>query len=145
MAHVQQLIIDAVALALTSAAIVPSGRVFVDRVDSLTADELPCICVDEGDGETIELLSQELQTRTLRLSLKCVPAANATAAAARQLGLQAEQALQQSSALRASVNGFEITSSQYQQTGNTEHIFNLRLQAWSFICTAEAAAPNQFI
>lgn len=146
MAHVQQLALDAIAAALATTGL----RVFVDRVDPLAVADLPCILVQEDDAETIEVLGsnsqqQYVQKRMLTLSVKCVPLANDTAILARQLGLTVEMALQKNLALRALLQGYEILSSDYMQSGKAENLFNQRVQIWKFTYTTRSDKPDQFV
>lgn len=149
MAHVQQLSLDAIAAALTAASVVGAGRVFVDRVDPLQAAELPCICITEDGPELIDYLGQEpegfYQKRVLPIMICCVPAPDATAADARTLGLAVEKALQRSATLRGLMAGYQINSSDYEQSGINERLFNQRVQRWQFTYTANSNNPTEFI
>lgn len=149
MAHVQQLTLNAIQAAIALAGVVPAGRVFLDRVDPLQASELPCICITEDGPELVEYLGQEpdgfYQKRALNVQVCCVVAPDATAADARTLGLFVEQALQRSAALRGLMAGYQINSSDYEQSGVAERLFNQRVQRWQFTYTANSNDPTQFI
>lgn len=146
MAHVQQLALDAIAIALTATGV----RVFVDRVDPLTLADLPCILVQEDDPETVEVIGADsheslVQSRILTASIKCVPLADDTAVSARALGLAVEIALQSNAALRYLMSGYEIVSSDYAQRGEAEYLFNQRVQIWKFTYTTKSDKPDAFI
>ena len=149
MPHVQQLTLDAVQAAITLAAVVPTGRVYLDRVDPLQPSELPCICITEDGPELVDYLGQEpdgfYQKRTLNVQVCCVVAPDATAADARTLGLAVEQALQRSTVLRGLMAGYQISSSDYEQSGVAERLFNQRVQRWQFTYTANSNDLTQFI
>ena len=149
MAHVQQLALDAIAAAIVAAGVVPTGRVFVDRVDPLQLTELPCICIDEDGAEQIEYLGQEpdgfMQRRDLNVRVACVVDANATASDARQIGLLIERCLNRSAALQSLMSGYKIDSSDYEQAGVSERLFNQRVQRWQFTCTTHSNSPDTFI
>ena len=149
MAHVQQLVLNAVQAAIVASAAVPSTRVFLDRVDPLQATDLPCVCITEDGPELVDYLGQEpdgfLQKRTLSVMVCCVVAADATAADARTLGLAVEQALQQSSPLKALTAGYQLNSSDYEQSGISERLFNQRVQRWQFTYTTHSNDPSKFI
>lgn len=145
MAHVQQLALDAIAAALATTGL----RVFVDRVDFLAVADLPCVLVQEDDAETVESIGSNaydsfVQSRVLTVSVKCVPLANDTAISARQLGLTVELALQKNSALRALLQGYELVSSDYMQSGKAENLFNQRVQIWKFTYTTLSDKPDAF-
>lgn len=150
MAHVQQLVLDAIAAAITAAAgIVPPGSIYVDRVDPLQPADLPCICIDEDGPEQVEYLGQEpdgfLQKRTLNVRICCVIAASAPASVARTQGLLVEQALQRNTALRGLMAGYQINSSDYEQIGMSEYLLNQRVQRWQFTYTTNSNNPSIFI
>ena len=149
MTHVQQLTLNAVQTAIALAAVVPAGRVYLDRVDPLQPSELPCICITEDGPELVDYLGQEpdgfYQKRTLDVQVCCVVAPGATAADARTLGLAVEQALQRSTVLRWLMAGYQISSSDYEQSGVAERLFNQRVQRWQFTYTANSNDPTKFI
>lgn len=149
MPHVQQLTLEAVQTAIALAAVVPTGRVYLDRIDPLQPNELPCICITEDGPELVDYLGQEpdgfYQKRTLNVLVSCVVAPDATAAAARTLGLAVEQALQRSTVLRGLMAGYQISSSDYEQSGVAERLFNQRVQRWQFTYTTHSNDPTQFI
>lgn len=149
MAHVQQLTLDAVQAAIALAAVVPTGRVYLDRIDPLQPTELPCICITEDGPELVDYLGQEpdgfYQKRTLNVQVCCVVAPDATGADARTLGLAVEQALQRSTVLRGLMAGYQIISSDYEQSGVAERLFNQRVQRWQFTYTTNSNDPTQFI
>ncbi len=147
MPHAQQQILDAVKAALvvapqTSAA----DRVFVDRVDALQPTELPAILIEEDDaGETTDQETVHgLLRRELLVTVSGVVAhGTAAAASARDLGLQIEQRLAASAALRALCKaGVQIASSRHINSGEADRLMAARQQVWRMTYMARATTPE---
>jgi len=113
--HVQQQILEAIQAVLVAAAIVPGGRVYLDRTDELPEDDLPAIDIlgrSETFDESIEYLSLDfpyLQQREMAFPIACIARSATTAAAiSRNLGKQVEQAILAAMAT-VSIGGKRIT------------------------------------
>ena len=150
MAHVQQLTLDAIAAAISAVpGVALPGGVYLDRVDPLQLTDLPCVCIDEDGPETIDTLGEDpygfTQRRTLNVKVAIVIAGNAPASAARANGLLIEQALYANAALRSIMSGYQINSSDYEQSGTSERLYNQRVQRWQFTYTTSSTDPSKFI
>lgn len=96
MPHIQQQILDRIAVVLAGAAIVPAGRVHLERVDPLPEGQLPALHIEEPpEGETTQPATVHgLDARDMLVDVHCHTAATvAWQQAARQLGLQVEKAI----------------------------------------------------
>lgn len=148
MPHAQQQILNAVKTALDAGAIVPAGKVFLDRDDPLQPNELPAILIEEDpSGETIEPQTVHgLLARELRINVVAFPAAGTTApASARELGLKIEKVLAAPTATLATTlckGGVRLAVSRHINTGDAERLLAARFQTWRMTYYARANTPD---
>lgn len=146
MAHAQQQILDALQALLIAGNTVAAGRVFVDRVDPLQANELPAILVEEGDnGERTEVaMLAGSERRELDVVIACVLAATSTAASdARAFGLAVEKLVSANAALRTLAKyGVNLTESRLIQSGEGDRLLASRQQTWRIAYLVNPTAPD---
>lgn len=150
MPHAQQITLDAIAACIAAVpGVALAGGVYVDRVDPLQPEQLPCVCIDEDGPETVDTLGGIgdgfTQRRTLNVKICAVIAANAPASVARQNGLLIEQGLYNNAPLQTLMSGYEIVSSDYEQSGANESLYNQRVQRWQFTYTTRSNDPSKLI
>ena len=146
MAHAQQQILDALQALLIAGATAAAGRVFVDRVDPLQANELPAILIEEGDnGEQVEtVMLGGHERRELNVVINCVLAASSTAAAdARAFGLAAEKLVYPNAALQLLAKfGSRLTESRLVMIGDGDRLLAARVQTWRIAYLVNPTAPD---
>lgn len=147
MAHAQQQILDALQALLISGNTVAAGRVFVDRVDPLQANELPAILIDEGeDGERVEVEDlDDGQVRETTFMVACVMSSD-DAPAARAFGLSVEKLIASNSALRALAReGPDLMANRRLQNGEADRLFSGRLHSWRIAYAVNPIAPDLIV
>lgn len=132
MASAQQQIMTALQTMLAAAGTVAGARVYLDRVDSLQAADLPAIVIDER-GEASEVIElDDTQQRTSTFGVHCVLAHTTTAAFdARAFGLAVEKAIAGSATVKALAHlGIYITDSKTEINGDGDRLLASRDQVW---------------
>lgn len=150
--HVQQQILEAVQAVLVAAAIVPTGRVYLDRTDELPEDDLPAIDIlggDQGAEESIEYQTMHhpaTQSRSFSFPITGVArGAHGAAKAARNLGRSVEAAIM-ATASTIAVGGRVIDmvladSSERKQNGNALPMVAVS-QTWQAQYHTTAGTPD---
>lgn len=146
MAHGQQQILDSIAATLVAQVPAVSGRVFVDRTDSLQPDELPAILVDEStDGEQVSASTLGgIYERQLPLRITAVVAdGTAAVAEAREIGLAIEKALATDVTLGGLCSGgISLQGSRPGVSSESDRLMAVREQDWSATWYAEYSTPD---
>ena len=144
MPHAQQQILTAVQAALAGATDAGS-RVFLDRLDALTAAELPAILVEEGpQGETAgpaTLSGVDERTFTV-LVTGVVKGGSGYAAACRDLGLQIEKVLAARTFSAPKPGRMRITASRINTHGSGEVPMAAREQIWTTTYFTRRSEPD---
>lgn len=144
MASAQQQILTALQALLAAGGTVAGARVYLDRVDSVPAADLPAITIEE-DGEraeAIDLLGE--QQRESTIIVHCALAATTTAAVdARAFGLAVEKLIAGSATLAAlAADGVYITSSRTETNGEGDRLMASRDQTWLMAYRVDPTAPD---
>lgn len=147
MAHIQQQILAAVVAVLAAAAIVPSGRVYLDRLDPLEAGELPAILVKEAPaGESVQPATiAGIDERLYAVSITAVVAhASEYGSRARELGLQIEKALDAATATLFALaqGGFRLDTARMILSGESKDAKAARQQIWRFTYFVRSGSPD---
>lgn len=132
MASAQQQIMTALQAMLAAAGTAAGARVYLDRVDSLQATDLPAIVIEER-GETSEVIElDDTQQRTSTFAVHCVLTHTTTAAYdARAFGLAVEKAIAGSAAVKALAHlGIYLTESRTEINGEGDRLLASRAQTW---------------
>ncbi len=146
MAHAQQQILNALQTLLAAGGTAAAGRVYLDRVDPLQANQLPAILIRESDsGESADVAFLDgTHRRQLEVEVACVLADSTDAPAqARSLGLAVEKLIAASSALLALCRGgWSITGSKQVSNGDGDRLLSAREQVWRFVYFVSPTAPD---
>lgn len=149
--HLQNQILDAVKAALVSAALVATGRVYLDRTDEIPEGGLPAIDIlggDEGDEESIEYQTVHfppLQARAFTFPIASITRGEDCARSARNLAGDVEAVLLASSGA-ITVGGRKVSmllaSSSSTKTGDANTRMCAVRQSWQAQYHTQGGAPT---
>ena len=137
--HVQNQMLDAIQAALVAAALVATGRVYLDRTDEIPQEHLPAIDIlggDEGDEDSIEYQTVHfppLQARAFTFPITSITRGDDSARTARNLAGEVEATLLASSGV-ITVAGRKVSmllaSSSSSKTGDANARMCAVRQSW---------------